>query len=409
MSTAHRKIHVASLAALLIAGCGGGGSDAPADPPPATPTPYVYTLPENFPQPRSTPQVPMSVASVELGRLLFYDTRMSINGKGACATCHEQRRAFTDGRVTALGPTGDVHPRNSPTLTNAVYNARLNWANPNMRDLRQQALGVLLNESTIELGWASHEDEILQRFRDDPVYVEKFRAAFPDAGDPFTMDHVARAVAAFGATLISGHSARDRHYSSVAPEPTAMNAAALRGEQLFFSERLECFHCHGGFNFAQSVVHEKSVLDAIEYRNNGLYNLPGPGAGYPLPSGNYPANNQGLYEFTGVAQDMGRFRAPTLRNIALTAPYMHDGSIATLREVIVDHYARGGRRIDSGPFAGDGAASPYRDALIVGFELSATEVEDLLAFLDSLTDWDFICDERFADPFGNIPMHENCG
>ena len=94
--------------------------------------------------------------------------------------------------------------------------------------------------------------------------------------------------------------------------------------------------------------------------------------------------------------------------MALTAPYMHDGSIATLREVIVDHYARGGRRIDSGPHAGDGAVSPLKDPLMIGFSLSEDELSDLLAFFDSLTDWDFICDERFADPFGRIPMHAHC-
>ena len=105
---------------------------------------------------------------------------------------------------------------------------------------------------------------------------------------------------------------------------------------------------------------------------------------------------------------MGKFRAPTLRNIELTAPYMHDGSIATLREVIVEHYARGGRLIEDGPDAGDGAQSPYADPLMIGFQISDREVDDLLAFLHALTDWSFVCDPQLADPFGNIPMHQSC-
>lgn len=393
----------AALGLGLVACGGGGGGNA------STVTPFVFDTPEGFPEPRLRESIPMSQQSVALGRRLFYDRRMSINQQASCATCHEQRLAFTDGLTTSVGPTGDIHPRNAMSLTNTVYNARQNWANPNMMDLRQQALGVLLNEDTLELGWSGREQEMLDRFRNNPDDVARFSAAFPEDEEPVNLDNVVKAVAAFTATLISGNAARDRFYSLIDPDPDAMSPAARRGEALFFSERLECFHCHGGFNFAQSVVHQDSTLDAIEYRNNGLYNLAGPGGGNPLPEGNYPANNHGLFEFTGQPRDMGRFRAPSLRNIVLTAPYMHDGSIATLREVIQDHYARAGRLIENGPFAGDGSQSPFRDGLLVEFQLSENELQDLLAFFDSLTDWEFICEPRFSDPFGHIPMHENCG
>lgn len=396
-------------AVLAFTGCGGGGGAAggPADNPPE-PAAYDLRLPAGFPQPRVAADRALTPAKVALGHTLFYDRRTSLNGTTSCASCHEQRRAFSDGRTRAIGATGMAHPRNSMSLTNAVYNARQNWANPNTRDLRVQALGVLLNEQPIELGWAGREQQMLDRLRADPAYVDAFTSAFPDDVDPFTMDRVAEAYAAFVATLISGHSAYDRATRGDTPVADAISAAAWRGEALFFSERLECFHCHGGFNFAQSVTDAQSTLDAIEYRNNGLYNIAGAGAGYPLAAGNYPADNQGLYEFTRQPSDMGRFRAPTLRNIALTAPYMHDGSIATLREVIVDHYARGGRLISDGPYSGDGAQSPHKDALMVGFTVTEAELADLLAFLDSLTDWDFVCDERFSDPFANVPMHERC-
>jgi cytochrome c peroxidase len=402
-------------AMLCLPGCSSGdgtppqgNSGTPTPTPSPTPAAFAFDLPSGFPQPAIPANNPMSTAKVALGRQLFYDTRLSLNQQGSCASCHEQRLAFTDGRAHAVGPTGGVHPRSAMSLTNVVYNARQNWANPNTRDLREQALGVLLNETPIELGWAGREQQMLDRLRADPDYVARFADAYPDDADAFTLDNVAKALAAFDATLISGRSAYDRYYDAESPDPTAMSASARRGETLFFSERLECFHCHGGFNFAQSVNHDGSTLDEIEFRNNGLYNIAGPAPGLPLAAGNYPADNQGLYEFTQNPSDMGRFRAPTLRNVALTAPYMHDGSIATLREVITAHYARAGRLISAGENAGDGSQSPYKDALMVGFTLNPQELDDVLAFLDALTDWDFICDPRHSDPFGRIPMHAAC-
>ncbi|HEY1076255.1 MAG TPA: MbnH family di-heme enzyme, partial [Fontimonas sp.] len=375
--------------------CGGGGGGMPS--PTAAPEPFAFDVPAGFPQPKT--DLPMSDALVDLGRHLFYDERLSLSGNGGCVACHEQRLAFTDGRATSLAPGGAIHPRNAMSLTNAVYNARQNWANPNVRTLREQALAVLLNQDPVELGWAGREQQILDRFRADGDYVARFAAAFPDDVEPYSLANVATALAAFTATLISGRTAYDRN---------DLDEAARRGEALFFSERLECNHCHNGFNLANSVVHSNSTLDNIEYKNNALYNIPGPATGYPLAAGNYPTDNQGLYPFTFRSSDMGRFRPPTLRNIALTAPYMHDGSIATLRELIVDHYARGGRLIAEGPLAGDGRQSPLKDPLMIGFTISATEVDDLLAFFDSLTDWDFICDDRLSDPFGQIPMHSRC-
>ena len=159
---------------------------------------------------------------------------------------------------------------------------------------------------------------------------------------------------------------------------------------LFFSERLECFHCHGGFNFTDSTTHASATVESVGFHNNGLYNLNSSGA--------YPADNTGLYDMTGSIRDMGRFKAPTLRNIALTAPYMHDGSIATLGDVI-DHYARGGRLIDAGELAGDGRLNPYKSEFVTGFDLSEQERSDLLAFLASLTDDSVLTNERWANPF----------
>jgi cytochrome c peroxidase len=290
-----------------------------------------------------------------------------------------------------------VHPRNAMSLTNVVYNSTLNWANPVLSMLHAQALIPMFGEFPIELGWSDHEAEILDRLRRDGQYVQLFAAAWPGEADPFNADRVAKAIAAFEATLISGNSAYDQ--STLQGKRDAMSPAARRGQELFFSERMECFHCHGGFNFSQSVSHAGTTITQTDFFNNGLYNIGG--------TGDYPLDNRGLWEFTQQPADMGRFRPPTLRNIELTAPYMHDGSIATLDEVL-DHYARGGRLISSGPFAGDGAKNPYKSELIVPFILNTQEKQDLIAFLNSLTDWDFICDPRVADPFGNFPRHARC-
>jgi cytochrome c peroxidase len=170
----------------------------------------------------------------------------------------------------------------------------------------------------------------------------------------------------------------------------ALSDAAKRGLGLFLSERLECFHCHGGFNFSDSLSHQATPFDEVAFHNTGLYNIDG--------QGSYPHPNQGIFSLTGDPLDMGRFKAPSLRNIALTAPYMHDGSIQTLREV-VEHYAAGGRTITEGEYAGIGSDNPYKSEFVPGFIISEEEMADLLTFLETLTDDSFITNPAFSDPF----------
>ena len=148
--------------------------------------------------------------------------------------------------------------------------------------------------------------------------------------------------------------------------------------------------CHGGFNFTDSADHAGKPTPEIGFHNTGLYNIDGDGA--------YPPENTGTYEITGNPEDMGRFRAPTLRNIAITGPYMHDGSIVSLEDV-VDHYAAGGRTISEGPRAGVGADSPLKSEFIVGFVITEEEKTDLVNFLRSLTDENFLTNPAYADPF----------
>ena len=214
-----------------------------------------------------------------------------------------------------------------------------------------------------------------------------FRDAFPKQERPGTVINMVRAISAFTRSIVSFRSPYDAY---LAGDATAISDSAQRGEALFFSERFECFHCHGGFNFTDSTTHRDARVERFGYHNTGLYNLGNTGA--------YPPDNPGLIDITGKRRDMGKFRAPTLRNIAVTAPYMHDGSIATLDEVI-EHYARGGRLIEDGPHAGDGNVSPFKSEFVRGFDLIDAEKQDLIAFLESLTDEAALTDPRWASPW----------
>jgi cytochrome c peroxidase len=276
------------------------------------------------------------------------------------------------------------------SLTNVAYNATFAWANPLLLTLEKQALLPMFGDTPVELGLGGMpQSELLDRFSSDPRYQRLFAEAYPDDADPFTLDNLVKALTSFVRTLISGNSPYDRYINGL--DDNAISLSAYNGGRLFFTERLECFHCHGGYNFVDSETHDGKLTPEIQFHNNGLYNIDGRGA--------YPPNNTGIYAFTQAPADMGSFKAPTLRNIELTAPYMHDGSIATLEGVLIDHYGRGGRLITDGPYAGDGSTNPFKSGFIRGFTLTDQEKEDVLNFLKSLTDTDFITNPHFSDPF----------
>ena len=348
---------------------------------------YVWRIPDWLPPPPVPANNPMSEVKVALGRHLFHDRRLSLDGTVACASCHEQALAFSDGRIRGVGIDGSVAHRNSMGLANVGYSPRLTWANPHMVSLERQALVPLFGEEPLEMGNNGRERDLLARLSADPVYRALFLEAFPEDEGRVNLKTLTRALAAFQRSLISVDSPYDRY--KYGGESGAMTASALRGEALFFSERLECYHCHQGFNFTDTTRTSRGGFDEVAFHNTGLYDTDGRGA--------YPPRGQGLYELTGKPVDMGRFRTPSLRNVAVTAPYFHDGSAASLDEVI-DHYAAGGR-IVMGEHAGVGARNPLKDSLVKGFSLSASERGDLLAFLHSLTDERFLADPAFSDPW----------
>ena len=380
-------IHILSLL-LLVAGC--GDSDAAS-----VPQEWVWDLPDTVPEPRVPEDNPMTVAKVELGRFLFYDTQLSANETQSCGSCHLQELAFTDGLAQAEGSTGQIHPRSSMSIANSGYAASLTWANAAVVRLENQALVPMFGEDPVELGMANMEDELLRRMRDDENYPAMFAAAFPDKMEPVNLDSITKAIAAFQRQVTSFGSKVDRWQQG---DRTALTESEQRGMALFFGgtnaagveDAFECFHCHGGFLFSQASDDAGQVFDQKFFMNNGLYNLDA--------DGSYPALNEGLFETTGELTDKGRFKPPSLRNIAITAPYMHDGSIKTLEEVL-DHYARGGRLIESGPNAGDGKDNPNKSALLNGFAMTEQEKQDLLAFLGALTDETLLDNPAYSDPF----------
>ena len=351
---------------------------------------YNWRLPAGFPLPRVPADNPMSAVKVELGRYLFYDKRLSLNQKQACAGCHQQSRAFTDGRARAKGSTGQIHPRSAMSLVNVAYVPALAWSNPGLTQLESQALVPMFGDNPVELGMRGREDLLLTRLKKVPEYQRLFAAAFPGLKDPFTVTSVVRALSSFQRTILSGDSPYDRYWRGA--DPDALSASAKRGEYIFFSEKFQCFHCHGGLNFANAEDFAGKGFTEIEFDNTGLYNLKGE-TSYPVP-------NTGVFEYTRRRTDIGKFRVPTLRNIAVTAPYMHDGSVRTLDEVL-DHYGAGGRTILKGPNTGVGAANPNKSIFLPGFNATDEERNDLIEFLKSLTDTGVLTDPTLSDPWEN--------
>jgi cytochrome c peroxidase len=373
---------VVTLAVIGASGCTPSARDASAGAPTdhsrvAAAPAFDWKLPPGLPSPRVPDDNPMSEAKVQLGRRLFHDRRLSGNGTFACATCHQQRRAFTDGMAHAIGSLGGEHRRSTMSLANVAYNASYGWADPSVRTLEDQMAVPLFNEHPVEMGLRRHERQVLARFRSNPDDVQRFRAAFPGEEDPVTLEHVVKAIAAFERTLLSGDSPFDRYLYR--DDRGALSAPARRGMELFFSSRLRCADCHASFNLSGPVAFAGSGGAGVEpvFHHTGLYDVDG--------RGGYPASDRGLFDRTHAPSDMGRFRAPTLRNIAVTAPYMHDGSIPTLRAAIA-HYATGGR------------PSILRSGRVKGFALSAAEADDLVAFLESLTDDTLLTNPAFANP-----------
>lgn len=372
---------------LSLAACGGGkqnANDEGVGQAEQSSVLWNWELPDGVPNPIIPSDNAMSEAKFQLGRSLFYDTRLSVNGIQSCASCHRQEQAFTDTLSVSRGATGEFTPRSAQSLVNSAWRASYTWARPDLTTLEQQMLIPLFADHPIEMGLTpQNQDQMLERLRLDAQLVTQFTTAFPNESAPISINNVVKAIASFQRGLVSFDSQYDRSLqgkAELAPEQ-------LRGKQLFFSDQARCFRCHGSFNFDDQSIDLSSQSSA--FQNTGLYNIDGAGA--------YPAPNRGLFEVTGIASDMGKFRVASLRNIALTAPYMHDGSLANLDQVL-DFYAAGGRVLSNPPNAGDGRLNPYKNPILNGITLSEQDKLDIIAFLKTLTAESLINNPRLSDP-----------
>lgn len=349
---------------------------------------FEWNLPKGIYPPIVPATNPMTNEKVLLGRYLFYDKNLSANQTQSCATCHLQKYAFSDKNSVGIGSTGEHHTRNPQSLVNAAYYTSYTWANPSLGTLESQIIIPLTSDDPIEMGIVPEfEEMVLARFENNETYQKMFHDAFADVQNPIKIHYIVHALASFIRTLNSFNSPYDRYTRG---EYDALTAQQKFGMQLFNDERGECFHCHGGDHFSDSTADAKSFYIEQFYHNIGLYNVDG--------SGSYPEGNQGLYELTYTDADRGKFKAPILRNVALGAPYMHDGSMQTLEEVIELH-SQGGRLLEGGQNSGDGRLSPLKHDFISQKNFTQEEKEALVAFLNALTDQEFITNPNLSDPF----------
>ena len=328
----------------------------------------------------------LNADKIELGRYLFYDRRLSINKSKSCASCHDPQFSFTDSYRRSIGALGDLHQRNSSPLINIIFRKYLTATDSSLHYPEQQINNPMFHDRPVELGWKGNETEILERIKRDNFYTERFKKGFPDEQEPVTVKNIQYSIVSFIKTIVSFNAPYDQFFYL---KKDILTASEKRGIQLFFCDSLACSSCHGGNNFSTPVI--KNDAEATEYYfNTGLYNLD--------DKGNYPSYDHGLTEHTHKAGDMGKYRVPTLRNLAFTAPYYHDGSAVTLEEVL-KNYENGGRKIDAGLLKGNGTKNPYKSVLIKGFSLTSQQRKDVINFLLSLSDSSLLKNKNFSNPF----------
>jgi cytochrome c peroxidase len=281
--------------------------------------------------PADNPQTP---AKVELGRALFFEKQLSGDGTISCATCHDPGKGFSDGKARAVGFNGKELARHSPTVLNAAYNSSQFW-DGRAGSLEEQARGPITSAAEMNL---VDEGELVQRLEADAAYRQEFREAF---GEAPSLKNVAKAIAAYERTLVTANSRFDRYARG---DKKALTRQEKQGLALFLG-KARCAQCHNGVNFT----------------DNKFYNL-----------GTDEAADAGRYAITKQDDDVGAFKTPGLRDVTLHAPYLHDGSLATL-EAVIDYYDRGGDN------------AKHKSKLMTRLDLTQQEKRNLLAFLQTLT------------------------
>jgi cytochrome c peroxidase len=325
------------ITCLLLFSCKKEQSEPSAEP--------LLAVPEGFPAPVFPEGNELTQERWALGKRLFFDPILSSDRTVSCASCHLPEMAFTDGKQFSEGVDGRLGNRNAPTLANVAYHPYYTREG-GVPTLEMQILVPIQEHAEFDMNIL----DIAERLNADSSYVRESRAAYDRVPDAFV---ITRSIACFERTMLSGNSPYDQYLQG---KTNVLTAAERRGMDLFFGEKTNCSQCHGGFNFTNYA-----------FENNGLYE------DYPDP---------GRFRLTGDEADRALFKVPTLRNVGVTAPYMHDGSLPTL-ESVIEHYNSGGKN------------HPHKSGLVKPLGLTAAERADLAAFLESLTDDDFLNNPKF--------------
>lgn len=346
------RIFYLFLCIAILSGC--KKENTPVDEASKKATPYPFTTPSNLPEVEIPANNPMTYEGIKLGKKLFYDKMLSGNNTLSCGSCHNQENGFTDNNNQfSFGINGEIGVRNSMPLFNLVYDRHFFW-DGGASDLESQVAGPITNPIEMNQDIA----ELLQELNSDAVYPSLFKKAFGSL--PITSNMVLRAIAQFERTMISSNSKFDQYMRN----EVAFTEAETRGMNLFSDmQKGDCNHCHSlGGTFTD-----------YDFRNTGLDSV---------------YTDQGRYIITGLTSDIGKFKTPSLRNIAVTAPYMHDGRFTTLTQC-VEHYNTGFHYTQN--------LDPVLASSVKG-RLNQNEISDIVAFLNTLTDTDFLNNPQFKKP-----------
>lgn len=334
------------------------------------------------PVPANNPQTPAKIA---LGDKLFHDKRFSIDGTISCSSCHDGDKGFTDNLPVSVGHHGLTGTRNAPTVINAAFYKSQFW-DGREPDLEGQSKGPFVNP--VEAGLANHEP-ILQIVRSDPEYQAAFKQVFNVGGEQLTMDHVSKAIASFERSIVAGNSAFDRFYFK--GDKSALTEQQQRGFQVFLAQG-RCVSCHSIEQdhalFSDSRFHNigvgiNAIQDDVPRLAPAFLEAKAKGGEVDkMVLTDKKSSELGRFAVTDGFNDLGAFKTPTLRNIALTAPYMHDGSLKTLKEVVI-HYNNGGVT------PANAQVNAFLSGGIRPLNLSDAQIDDLVAFMDALTSEQF--------------------
>jgi len=338
------KPYGAPIALLLLAGCEPAGNLQTAPPANSADRVVKIEVPIGLPPIPFPPGSPPMEAAIELGRRLFYDKNLSLDGSVACSSCHNPRFGFSDNRTVAEGIGGRKGTRNSPAIFNAAYGNIFQW-DGGAATLEEQVVRHVSNINEM-----AHSPKGLQtKLEDNSIYRSMFERAYGPG--PITLDHIAKAIAVFERVVLSGNSLYDRY--AFLGNRRALSQSAIRGLEIF-TGRGNCSACH-------PAGKEASLFTDGRFHNTGV-----------AANARGELSDLGRYNITKVEADKGAFKTPSLRGITQTRPYMHDGSVSSLAEVI-EFYSMGGRR------------NPYLSKLIRPMNFTPQDKLDLIAFLESLS------------------------